>query len=88
MQHNSISAPYYCCTITSELPLKIKVYGHFKKKACTIVFDCLSNNVCELFKKYFEEMDHKHTTRNNHISVKMQKIDFETAQNRFHFLGC
>ena len=33
-----------------------------KKRTCTIVFDCLSNNISELFDKYFEEMDHIHAT--------------------------
>ena len=49
------------------------------KRACTTVFDCLSNNISELFEKYFEEIDHKYTTRSNHISVKLLKVKLETG---------
>ena len=58
-----------------------------KKRACTIVLNCLSNNICEMFDKYFEEMDHKHATRNNQISVTLPKVKLETGRKGLYFLG-
>ena len=31
------------------------VSGLIKKRACTVVFECLIDNICELFEKYFEK---------------------------------
>ena len=59
----------------------------FKKRACTIVFDCLSNNICEIFEKYFEQMCRKHATRNNRNSVKLLKVSLETGRKSFYFLA-
>ena len=58
-----------------------------KKRAFTIVFDCVSNNICELFEKYFEETDHKHAIRNNQISVKLPKVKLETGRKGFYVLA-
>ena len=40
-----------------------------------------------MFDKYFEEMDHKHATQNNKISVKLPKVKLETGRKGFYFLG-
>ena len=39
-----------------EIP---SVSSLIKKRVCTIVFDCLSNDICELFEKYFEKTDYE-----------------------------
>ena len=58
-----------------------------RKRASTIVFDCLNNNICKLFEKYFEKADHKYATRNNLNSVKLPKVKLETGRKSFHFLA-
>ena len=58
-----------------------------KQRACTIVFDCLNNNICELFEKYFEKTEHKYATRNNLNSVKLPKVKIETGRKGFYFLA-
>ena len=58
-----------------------------KKRACTLVFDCLNNNICELFEKYFEKTDHKYATRNNLKSVKLPKVKLETGSKGFYYLA-
>ena len=51
-----------------------------------MVFDCLNNNICELFEKYFEKTDHKYATRNNLNSVKLPKAKLEAGHKGFYFL--
>ena len=58
-----------------------------KKRVCTMVFDCLNNNICELFENYFERRDHKYATRNNENSVKLPKVKLETGRKSFYFLA-
>ena len=65
----------------------LSVSSLIKKRACTIVFDCLGNNICELFEKYFQEMDHKQATRNNQNAVKLPKVKLETGRKGLYFLA-
>ena len=58
-----------------------------KRRACSIVFDCLNNNICELFQNYFEETDHKYATRNNQKSVKLPKVKIEAGCKGYYFLA-
>ena len=53
-------------TLGKNMEIQIpSVSSLIKKRAGTIVFDCLSKNICELFEKYFKETDHKFATQNN-----------------------
>ena len=49
------------------------------KRAYIIVFDYLNNNICLLYEKYFEEMDHKCATQSNQISMKLPKVKLEAG---------
>ena len=57
-----------------------------KKRACTVVFDCQGNNICELFETYFEETDHRHATRNDQNAVKLPKVKLKTGRMGFYVL--
>ena len=50
------------------------VSNFINKRACIMVLDCLSNNVCELLEKYFEEMDQKYAGQSNHVSVQLGTV--------------
>ena len=52
-----------------------------------MVFDCLNNNICEVFENYFERRDHKYATRNNENSVKLPKVKLEAGRKSFYFLA-
>ena len=65
----------------------IKVSRLIKKRACTVVFDYLINNIHELFETNFEKTDQKYATRNNLNSVKMPKVKLETGRKGFYFLA-
>ena len=55
-----------------------------------MVLDCLSNNVCELLEKYFEEMDQKYAAQSNHISVQLGTVRYlhlRMALKRNAYLG-
>jgi hypothetical protein len=43
-----------------------------KKKTGCLVFNCLHNNVCNIYKNIFVENNHGHHTRNNH-NLKAEK---------------
>ena len=49
-----------------------------EKRANSIALNCLSNNICKLFEKCFEETDHKYAIRYNKDSVKVAKMNLET----------
>ena len=58
-----------------------------KKRACIIVFESLSNNICDLSDKNFKEADHKHATRNNQNAVKLPKVKPDTGRKGLYFLA-
>ena len=75
-------------TLRKNMEIRIpSVSSLIIKRACTMVFDCLNNNICELFEKYFEKTDHKYAIRNNLDSVKLPKEKLETGRKGFHFLA-
>ena len=58
-----------------------------KKKLCNLTFRCIKNDVNENFDKYFENVNCKHGTRNNKISIRRPKVRLESAKSGFYFLG-
>ena len=47
-----------------DIDLRIPSFeGTIKKKACSLVFDCLHNNVCDVYKNTFERNEHMQNTR-------------------------
>ena len=73
-----------CPKIDLRIP---SVEGVVKTKACCFIFDCPQNNVCDIYEKVFERMEHAHDTRNNHVSVKLSKIRTEFGRKSFNFLA-
>ena len=58
-------------TLGKNMKIRIpSVSSLIKQRACTLVFDCHNNNICELVEKYFEKTDHEYATRNNLNSMK------------------
>ena len=75
-------------TLGNNIELRVpSVSSLIKKRACTIVFDCLNNNICEVFENYFEKRDNKYATRNNQNTVKLPKVKLETGSRSFYFLA-
>ena len=75
-------------TLGKNMEIRIpSVSNLMKKKVCIIIFDCPSNNICELFEKYFEKTDARHATRSNQILVKLTKVKLETGRKSFYFLA-
>ena len=44
-----------------------------KRQSCQLVFDCLQDNVCTPFKRYFTKIEHNINTRNNGCSLQLSK---------------
>eukprot|EP00112_Aurelia_sp_Birch-Aquarium-sp1_P011656 Seg245.6 transcript_id=Seg245.6/GoldUCD/mRNA.D3Y31 product="hypothetical protein" protein_id=Seg245.6/GoldUCD/D3Y31 len=75
-------------TVKKNMETRIpSVSSLIKRRACSIVFDYLNNNICELFQNYFEKTDHKYATRNNQKLVKLPKVKLETGLKGFYFLA-
>ena len=72
-----------CPKIDLRIP---SVEGMVKTKVCSFIFDCLHNNVCDIY-EVFERMEHVHNTRNNHVSVKLPKIRTEFGRKSFNVLA-
>ena len=56
-----------------------------KKRACTLVFDSLKSNVCDVMKGYFTKTIHGKNTRNNEISVKLPQTRTEFGRKGVYF---
>ena len=56
-----------------------------KKRACTLVFDSLQSNVCDVKKGYFTKSAHRKKTRNNEISVKLPQTRTEFGRKGVYF---
>ena len=82
-QHSFNAITKLCPKIDFCIP---SVEDMVKTKACCFIFYCLHNNVCDIYKKVFERMEHAHNTRNNHVSVKLPKIRTEFGC-KFYFFG-
>ena len=71
-----------------DIDLRIlSIEGTIKKKACSLVFDCLHNNVCDAYKNAFERNGHMQNTRNNHVDVKLPKMKTEFGRKSFNFMA-
>ena len=56
-----------------------------RKRLCLQVFNCLSGNVCENFKSYFELTNNE--TRNKNKLIRLPVIKLECARKSFYFNG-
>ena len=48
---------------------------------------CLDNDICEIFKDYFEIQQHKTKTRNGGCLIRLLGYKTEYARKSFHFMG-
>ena len=48
-----------------------KINAVIRKRVCTLVFDNLQQNVCDVMKEYFTKNTHGKNTRNGKLSVKL-----------------
>ena len=64
-----------------------KIEVVIKKRACTLVFDNLQRNVCDVMKEYFTKNTHGKNTRNEELSVKLQVMKTEFRQKGLYFLA-
>ena len=55
-------------TVDLRIP---KIDAVIRKRACTLVFDNLQQNVCDVMKEYFTKNKHGRNTRNEELSVKL-----------------
>ena len=58
-----------------------------KRQSCKLVFDCLRDNVCTPFKRYFTKIEHNINTRNNGCSLTLPKAKLEFGRRSFGFQG-
>ena len=58
-----------------------------KRQSCQLVFDCLQDNVCTPFKRYFTKIEHNINTRNDGCSLKLPKAKLEFGLRSFTFQG-
>ena len=64
-----------------EIQIPSVLSSQVKKIACTVIFYCLSNNIC------VEKTDHKYATRNNQDSVKLSKVKLQTGRKGSYLLA-
>ena len=53
-------------TVDLRIP---KIEAAIKKRACTLVFDNLQRNICDMMKEYFTKKTYGQNTRNEELSV-------------------
>ena len=58
-----------------------------KQQLCLFVRKCLDKNTTEHFHNYFELLQHRIGTRNNHVSLKLPKVKTEYGKRSVQFLG-
>ena len=63
-----------------------KIDAVIKKRACTLVFDNLQRNVCDMMKEYFIKDTHGKNTRNEELSVHLPLLKTEFGRKKFHLL--
>ena len=69
---------------------RIKIHGtkgRMKKRACTIVKNCLIGKVCNNFKGYFTINEHSINTRNKNKLLKLPKVKLQFGKKSFKFQG-
>lgn len=67
---------------TKEIP---KIENLARKRICSQVFDCLSNNTCRNFINYFELLNNQ--TRNQKKLIRLPAIKLESSRKSFFFNG-
>ena len=70
-----------------EVRKSATVESLIKRQSCQLVFDCLQDNVCTPFKRYFTKIEHNINTRNNGCSLKLPKAKLEFGRRSFAFQG-
>ena len=63
------------------------IFNLIKEHAVLRVEKCLSLGVCPSFRKYFQKLEHKVSTRNNGKLLKIPKVKLEFACSGFFFMG-
>ena len=58
-----------------------------KKRACVLVYDCLTGNTYINFQKYFSHVNHTKPTQNNNVKIKLTKVRLKYSQNSFCCMG-
>ena len=64
-----------------------KIDAVIRKRACTLVFDNLQQNVCDVMKEYFTKNTHGKNTRNEELSVKLPLLKTEFGRKGLYFLA-
>lgn len=67
---------------SKDIP-KIKTIAN--KRTCSLVYDCLKNNVCQNFENYFELLNNN--TRNNGKLLRLPRIKLESSRKSFYYNG-
>ena len=68
-------------------PLPYSMKNFQKRRIATYVHQCLTNNVCKNFEKYFEVIESKINTRNNETLIRLPKVKLELTRQSFFFQG-
>ena len=71
-------------TVDLRIP---KIDAIIRKRACTLVFDNLQQNVCDVMKEYFTKNTHGKNSRNEGISVKLPPMKTECGRRGLYFLA-
>ena len=59
----------------------LNIENEMKKIVCKLILDCVQENVCELFKDYFENINHKRCIQNNNYTFKLPDMNEKIEQN-------
>ena len=71
-------------TVDLRIP---KIDAVVRKRACTVVFDNLLRNVCDVMKEYFTKNAHGKNTINEEQSVKLPLMKTEFGRNGLYFMA-
>ena len=75
------------CNTNYDIFKVSSIHNTIKKRACTLVYECLHGNLCSNFRNYFELMNHGKATRNNKINVKLPRVKLCVARNSFYYMS-
>ena len=71
-------------TVDLRIP---KIDAVVRKRACTVVFDNLQHNVCDVMKEYFTKNTHGKSTTNEEQSVKLPLMKTEFRRKGLYFMA-
>ena len=71
-------------TVDLRIP---KIDAVVRKRACTVVFDNLQHNLCDVMKEYFTKNAHGKNTRNEEQSVKLPLMKTEFGRKGLYFMA-